>query len=147
MNRTPLGFIGFLEIRDNRTKKLLRRVKNIVVNAGLAQVALLLTSGSAEHLSRACVGTGTAAAAATDTDLGAQVDFQTPTPTRVTTSVTNDTAQFVSVHTAPVGGWAITEYGIKTNANVLFNRVVFAAINLAQGNELEMTYKIQATRV
>ena len=147
MKRTPLGLIGQLEIRDNKTKKLLRRVRNIVVDVGLAQVALLLTSGSAEHLSKACVGIGTAAAVVGDTDLGSQVDFQTPTASRVTTSVTNDTAQFVSVHTAPVGGWAITEYGIKTNANVLFNRVVFAAINLAQGNELEFTYKLQATRV
>jgi hypothetical protein len=145
--RAKIGLIGRLEVRDNRTRELILDVPNIIVNLGLANVADLLTNGATEPLSRGCIGTGAVAADAADTNLGAQVDYQIATATTVQTSVAGDTAQFVSVHTAPVGGWAITEYGIKTAAGILFNRVVFAAINLAQGNELEFTYKVQVTKV
>lgn len=146
LRRVKIGLIGHLEVRDLRTRALILDIPNLIVDAGLAQVANLLIAAASEPLYRSCIGTGAVAAANGDTDLGAQVDYQGATATRVTTAVTNDTAQFVSVHTAPVGGWAITEFGIKTVAGILFNRVVFAAINLAQGNELEFTYKVQATR-
>jgi hypothetical protein len=142
-----IDITGTLEIRDRKTGELVREVKNIIVNLGLAQAMALLGNAAAEPLSRACIGTGAVGAGATDADLGAQVDFQTATYSAIQTAVAGDTAQFVSVHTAPVGGWAITEYGIKTSAGILFNRVVFAVINLAVGNELEFTYKVQATRV
>lgn len=142
-----IDITGTLEIRDRKTRELIREIKNIIVNVGLAQAMALLGNGAAEPLSRACIGTGAVGAAATDTDLGAQVDWQTAAYSAAQTVVAGDTAQFVSVHTAPVGGWAITEYGIKTAAGILFNRVVFAVINLANGNELEFTYKVQATRV
>lgn len=146
------GVKGWLEARlinkETREKTLVGVIPNLITNAGLAQVALLLEDASAEPFLEACVGEGTTAAANGDTALEDQVDSQTPTVSRVTTSVTNDTAQFVSVHTAGVGGWAITEYGIKTaTGHVLLNHVVFSAINLSEGNELEFTYKVQVQRV
>lgn len=146
------GVKGWLEVRriDKKTgeKELVGIFPNLITNAGLAQVALLLEDAAAEPFLEACVGTGTNAAANGDTALQTEVDTQTPTVSRVTTSVANDTAQFVSLHTAPGGGWAITEYGIKTaTGHVLLNHVVFSAINLAEGNELEFTYKVQVQRV
>jgi hypothetical protein len=146
------GVKGWLEVRliDKKTgeKTLVGVYPNLITNVGLAQVALLLEDAAAEPFLDACIGEGTTAAQNTDTDLEDEVDNQTPTVSRVTTSVTNDTAQFVSLHEAPAGGWAITEYGIKTvTAHILLNHVVFAAINLSEGNELEFTYKVQAQRV
>lgn len=146
------GIKGWIEVRriNKKTgrKRLIAVYPNLITNAGLAQVALLLEDATAEPFLEACVGTGTNAAANGDTQLQTQVDSQTPTVSRVQTSVANDTAQFVSVHTAGVGGWAITEYGIKTaTGHVLLNHVVFAAINLTEGNELEFTYKVQVQRV
>ena len=142
------GIKGWLEIRDNKTKELLRVEPNLITNGGLAQVALLLEDAAAEPFLDACIGEGTTAAANGDTALEDEVDVVLPTVSRVQTSVANDTAQFVSVHTAPGGGWAITEYGIKTaTGHVLLNHVVFAAINLSEGNELEFTYKVQVQRV
>lgn len=138
---------GWLEIRNKKTGELLRKVDNLIVNGGLAQAAYLLVQGSAEPLTLGCIGEGTAAAGPTDAALASQVDSVSVTASRVTTSVANDTAQFVSLHTAPVGGWAVTEYGIKTAGGVLFNRVVFSVITLAEGNQLEFTYKVQATAV
>lgn len=145
--RNVVGYHGWLEIRDPLTGKLLQKVDNLIVNGGLAQAAYLLVQGSAEPLSLGCIGEGTEAADETDSALGDQVDSVSATASRVTTSVANDTAQFVSLHTAGVGGWAVTEYGIKTAGGVLFNRVVFSVITLAQGNQLEFTYKVQVTAV
>lgn len=146
------GIVGWVEIRsidkETREKTLLAVAPNLITNAGLAQVALLLEDAAAEPFLEACVGEGTTAAANTDTALESEVDTQTPTVSRVTTLITDDTAQFVSLHTAPAGGWEITEYGIKTaTGHVLLNHVVFAAISLTEGNELEFTYKVQVQRV
>lgn len=146
------GVKGWLEVRrinkETGEKELVGVFPNLITNLGLAQVALLLEDASAEPFLEACVGSGTTAAANTDTALETELDTQTPTVSRVQTSVANDTAQFVSVHTAGVGGWAVTEYGIKTaTGHVLLNHVVFSAINLSQGNELEFTYKVQVQRV
>lgn len=142
-----MNYHGWLEIRDKKTGKLLDKIDNVIVNGGLAQAAYLLVQASAEPLTLGCIGEGAAGANPTDASLGSQVDSVAVTASRVTTSVANDTAQFVSLHTAGVGGWAVTEYGIKTAGGVLFNRVVFSVITLAQGNQLEFTYKVQATAV
>lgn len=140
------GLKGWLEIRDNKTKELLRVVKNTIVNNGLAICAFQLGDGTTP-LIEACVGSGNTAAEITNSALETFLGMAAPTFSRVQTAVANDTAQFVSVHTAGADGWAVKEYGIRTAADILFNRVVFAVINLAQGNELEFTYKIQVTRV
>jgi len=145
--KNVVGYHGWLEIRDPLTGRLLQKVDNLIVNGGLAQAAYLLTSASAEPPSLGCIGEGTAGADELDAALGSQVDSVAVTASRVTTSVASDTAQFVSLHTAGVGGWAVTEYGIKTAGGVLFNRVVFSVISLAQGNQLEFTYKVQITAV
>lgn len=137
---------GQLEVRDHRTGEILLVKDNLITNLGLALVAFQLGDGSTE-LTSACIGEGSTTAAYTDTALTSQVDAQTVTFTRIQTNVANDTAQFVSVHTAPSGGWAITEYGIKTTGGTLFNHVVFAAINLAEDAQLEFTYKVTIQRV
>ena len=147
-NKSLFGLAGWLEIRDNKTKELLLVTPNAIVNLGLAQAAKLLGDVAGTVLTKAWVGSGSTAVENDDTaiemPLGAAV---TPTFTRVTTLVANDTAQFVSVHTAGAGGWAVKEYGIFTSNDVMFNHVVFSVINLAQANELEFTYKVQVQRV
>jgi hypothetical protein len=142
-----VSFHGWLEVRDPKTGGLLLQTPNLIVDGGLAQAAYLLGQSAAEPLSLGCVGTGAVAAVHGDSALGAQVDSQVVTFSRTTTAVQNDTAQFVSLHTAPQGGWGLTEYGIKTAGGVLFNRVVYAAINLLEANQLEFTYKVQVTAV
>jgi hypothetical protein len=139
-------YLGTLEIRDRKNGELLLVQKNLITNDGLAAAMFQLGDGG-DPLTDACIGTGSTAAQNTDSDLEAEVDNQEPVFTQVTTVVTDDTAQFVSVHTGGAGGWSVREYGIKTTMGNLFNRVVFAAITLAEGNELEFTYKVQAQRV
>jgi hypothetical protein len=147
-NKNLFGLVGWLEVRDNRTKELLLRTKNTIVNGGLAIAALALGDPSAPALTKAWVGEGSTAVAndddAMESPLGTAV---TPTFSRVQTSVANDTAQFVSVHTAGAGGWGVKEYGLFSSGDVMFNHVVFSVINLAENYELEFTYKVQVQRV
>ena len=146
--KTLFGLAGWLEIRDNKTKELLLVTPNTIVDLGLAAAALMLGDAAAPVLAKAWVGSGNTAVEVDDdameTPLGAAV---TPSFSRVTTLVTNDTMQAVSVHTALTGVWAVKEYGIFTSDDVMFNHVVFSVINLAEANELEFTYKVQVQRV
>ena len=121
-------------------------IKNTIVNNGLAQLALLWGDGTAIPFTQGRIGTGTTAPTVTDTALESQVDSQTGAFSRETTSVTNDTAKLVSTHTAPAGGWAITEYGAFNSGDVMYNRVTFSAINLSESDQLEFTYKTQVQR-
>lgn len=148
MREQKLGLYGLLEIRDKKTGKLLLSKENLITNGGLAAVAGLL-GGTGSAFAYGAVGTGTTAAAVTDTELQSQVDAAGATFSRVTTTVTNDTAQFVSTHTCnDSGGWALTEYALKTSASggTILNRVVFSAINLAEDNQIEITYRVQVKR-
>jgi len=146
--KTHVTFFGWLEIRNPRTGELIVRTPNTIVDQGLALATKALGDAAATVLTKAWLGSGSTAVEddddAIETPLGAAV---APVFTQVTTLVADDTAQFVSVHTAGTGGWAITEYGIFTSDDKMFNHVVFSVINLAESNELEFTYKVQAQRV
>jgi len=150
-----VGFSGYLEARVKRKgsdkKELLWSipVKNLIVDVGLAQIALLLGDGAGAVFGWGAIGTGTNAPANGDTVLQTEVDRQAVSFSRITTTVTNDTGQYVSTHTAPVGGWAITEYACvnAAAAGVIANRLTFGAINLAESDQLEFTYKLQNQRV
>jgi hypothetical protein len=121
--------------------------KNCIVNNGLAHMALLWGDAAGLAYTKGAIGTGTTAAVITNTALETQVDIQTGAFSRITTTVTNDTVKLVTTHTAPAGGWAITEYAAKvSDASEIYNRVVFAAINLAEGNQLEFSYESQMIR-
>lgn len=121
-------------------------VKNTIVNTGLAQVALLWGASGAAPFTQGRIGEGTTAPTNTDTALETQKDSQTGSFSRETTTVTNDTAKLISTHTAPAGGWAITEYGAFNSGDVMYNRVTFSAINLSENDQLEFTYKSQIQR-
>lgn len=145
---SKFGLVGWLEIRDNKTGELILRTPNTIVDGGLAIVAQLLGDDAAPVLTKAWVGEGSTAVEVDDDAMEARLGAaETPVFSQVTTLVADDTAQFVSVHTALSGGWAIKEYGIFTSDDIMFNHVVFSVINLAESNELEFTYKVQVQRV
>jgi hypothetical protein len=129
-----------------------KTIKNLMTNAGFALVAGRLNgSGSPAAATYIAVGTGTNAAAAADTAL------QTETTTSglgraagsvslVTTTVTNDTAQIVVTFTV-TGIVAVTESGVfnASSAGTLLCRQVFSAITTANGDSLQITWKIKAS--
>ena len=66
--------------------------------------------------------------------------------TQVTTSVTNDTAQWQNTFTAPAAGVAITNAG-NFDASTVGNLHIkgdFSVINLAQNDTIQVTIKAQA---
>lgn len=91
-------------------------------------------------------GTGTNAAAAGDTALQTELTTQYAADnTRPTGTQANLSATYTTVGTlAPDATVAITEWGLFSQAansgGTLFDRQVFAAVNLASGDSLAVTY-------
>lgn len=128
--------------------------KNLVVDAGKAGAASRINgSGGEAAFDRIGAGTGAVAPAAGDTALGAEKDeaggvtttHKTATVSRVTTTVTNDTAQDVVTfnYTASV---AVTESGVfnAATAGTMLCRQTFTAVNVVNGDSLQFTWKIKS---
>lgn len=131
--------------------------RNLVPTAGKAAVASRINGSGAEAVfDKIGWGTGTTSPAAGDTALQTEVTtsggaasgvhvVSSATVSRVTTTVTNDTAQFVGTVTA-AGTIAITESGIfnaATNGTMLA-RQTFTAINVVSGDSIQFTWKVAA---
>ena len=125
-----------------------KAIANLVTSAGAAGVASRINgSGSEAAFTYIAVGTGTGAAAAGDTTLGTELAASglsrvAATASRVTTDVTNDTAQLATTFTV-TGTAAVTESGVLNAAStgVLLARQVFSAINVVNGDSLTITWK------
>jgi hypothetical protein len=118
----------------------------IVVNAGKDIITNRIIGAGTEPKFVA-MGTGTTAEAATQTALVTEVETRTSgTSSRVTTTTTNDTYQVVGTVTATTTR-AITESGLfdaSTVGNMLC-RALFTVINLASGDSISFTWKVQLT--
>lgn len=129
-----------------------RLIKNLIPTAGKAAIASRINGdGSEAVFTYLAVGTGTTAAAAGDTALGTEITDSglaraAATVSRVTTTVTNDTAQFVKTWTV-TGTKAVTECGIfnDASAGTILGRQVFSAVNVANLDTLKITYKVKVT--
>jgi hypothetical protein len=132
-------------------------IANLITTTGKAAAASRINGSGAEALfDKIGVGTGTTAANVADTTLetekasdgtaasGVHV-ISAATATRVTTTVTNDTAQLVGTvnFTATL---AVTESGLFNAATngVLLARQVFSAVNVITGDSIQLTWKIKA---
>lgn len=122
---------------------------NLITNVGKAAAAGLLGNvGSVSTFGYIAVGTGTTAAAATDTTLETEIadsglSRAASTNSRVTTDTTDDTAQFLKSFTV-TGTKAVTESGVlnASSNGVLLCRQVFSAINVINGDTLQITWKV-----
>ena len=123
-------------------------VRNLTPNVAKAAAASRFNGAGGEAaFTFLTVGTGTTAAAATDTALQAEITTgglarAAATASRVTTTVTNDTAQLEHTWTA-TATHSVTEAGAFNAATggVMAGRQVFAAIPLVSGDNLQITYK------
>lgn len=125
------------------------QISNLITNAGKAAAAGLLgNTGSITAFSYIAVGTGTTAANAADTTLETEItdsglERAASTVSRVTTDVTNDTTQFLHSFTV-TGTKAVTESGVlnASSSGILLCRQVFSAVNVVNGDTLQITWKI-----
>ncbi len=124
------------------------QVSNLVVDAGKAIVAGLINGVITDFFDYIAVGTGAVAPTAGDTTLGAEIVDSglaraASTNSRVTTDVTNDTAQLLKLFTV-TGTKAVTESGVfdAAAAGNMLCRQTFSAINVVNGDSLQITWKI-----
>jgi len=116
----------------------------LLVNTGKAIVTNRLNSGGTVPQYVAW-GTGAGTTAATDTTLFVETGSRVSgTVSQVTTSTTNDTFQVVGTQTAG-GALAITNAGLFDASTVgnLFAKGDFSTINLASGDSIQFTFKVQ----
>lgn len=121
---------------------------NLVTDAGKAAVAGLINGVVTDFFDFIAIGTGTTAPAAGNTTLEAEITTNggqraSSTNTRVTTDVTNDTAQGVTTF-AFTGSFAVTESGwlSASSGGTLLCRQTFSAINVVNGDSLQVTWKV-----
>uniref|UniRef100_A0A6H1Z8R6 Putative tail protein n=1 Tax=viral metagenome TaxID=1070528 RepID=A0A6H1Z8R6_9ZZZZ len=125
-----------------------REYHNLVVSAGKAGVASRINgAGSEAAFTYIAIGIGTTAAAAGNTTLESEIvtaggERAAGTPTRITTNVTNDTAQ-LQVTYSFTGSFAVTESGVLNAASTgtLIARRTFSAINVVSGDSIQTTWK------
>lgn len=126
-----------------------RHIRNLVTTAGKGKASGLLNGATSTAFTYLAVGTGTVAPDADDTTLGTEITDSglaraSATCTQTTTSTTNDTAQWVKSWSVS-GSKAVTESGIfdASSSGNLLARQTFSAINVASGDTLQFTWKVQ----
>lgn len=120
---------------------------DVITNAGRTQAAGYLSNTVTQVTTYyGNVGTGAGTAAVGDTTLFTETGSAriSITPTRVTTSFTNDTAQYVFTYTA-TGSISVTNAGYFTAAaaGVLMQKSDHATIPLLSGDSIQYTFKNQ----
>lgn len=125
------------------------RGSNLITNTGMAGVASRINgSGSEPAFTYIAIGTGTTGALVTDTTLETEITTgggqrASATASRTTTDVTNDTARLVLTYNF-TASFAVTEAGAlnAVSVGVLLNRQVFSAVNVVNGDALQVTIDI-----
>ncbi|MCI0443037.1 hypothetical protein L0152_07450 [bacterium] len=146
--KTLIGSIEFF-LKDSSGDLIeYRHIKNVITNTGKAEAAGLLGATTTGAFGWIAIGTGTTAAAAADTALEAEISTgggarADSTESRVTTTVTNDTAQF-EVTFNFTSSFAVTESGVfdAASAGVILARRVFSAVNVSSGDSLTVRWKV-----
>lgn len=126
--------------------------KNIITNAGFAALADLAgdVAGGTAAFDYIELGTGTTAATTADTTLETIISdsglarAQDATPTRTTTTVTNDTLNIDYTWTAS-GSKDVTEAALlnAAAAGTMLARQTFGKYSLISGNTFKLTWKIK----
>lgn len=124
-------------------------IANLITTTGKAGIASRINgAGSEAAFTYIALGTGTTAAAVGDTALETELSTggmsrANATASRTTTDTTDDTARLVNTFTI-TGTAAITESGVLNAASTgtLLCRQVFSAINVSNGDSLQVTWDV-----
>lgn len=138
------GQVSFVLTDENGNIKQ-QDSKNLVVNPGLAFIASRMIGTTANVMSHMAIGTGTTAAADPQTALVTEsARVALTSSTIVTTTVPNDSVQYVATFGPGVGTAAITEAGLfnAASAGTMLARTVFPVINKGALDTLTLTWKI-----
>jgi len=144
------GDVNFKLYDENGNLKLDRDDHNLVVTGGLGHVTSRLIGAAENVMGWMEVGTDATAAAAAQTALIAAVGASRTAltgsaGTQQTTTLTNDTVQFVCTFAAATGTGALVEAGVFNAASgvKMFCRTVFSVINKGALDSLTITWKVK----
>ena len=138
------GVVAFV-LTDEKGNVKEQSEHNLVVDAGLAYIASRMKDATATVMSHMAVGTGTTAAADAQTTLVTESARVALTSTTiVTTTVTNDSVQYVATFNPGTGTAALTEAGLFNAASngTMLARTVFPVINKGALDTLTITWKV-----
>lgn len=130
-------------VKEERTEK------NLVVNAGLAFIASRMTGTAKSVMSHMALGTGTTAASGAQTDLVTIAGSREALDSTTITGSNNEKVQYVASFEDGDAEGALTEAGIfnaATSGDMLC-RTVFAVVNKAPGDTMEVTWTITLSAV
>jgi len=127
--------------------------KNIITNAGLAEIVKLVFGLGGTAFKYLAIGTGTTAETASDTALEAEIARKQATITQTTTSVSKDTALLEATFSSAddlSGTQNISEAGVfnASSGGTLLARKTFSAVpvNFDAGDSITIKYYIQFSR-
>ena len=139
---TPTGMVNIVLRDDNGNVKEEITVPNLVVDTGLDFIADRMEGVGSAVMSHMEVGTDGTAAASGDTALGAAVGSSRTALT--STTVTNNTVEYVCTFAAGTGTGALVEAGIFNAgaAGTMLCRTVFSVINKGANDSMTITWTI-----
>jgi hypothetical protein len=120
-------------------------VKNLVTNLGLAYFTSRAISAAQNVISHMAVGSGSTAPSGANTTLVTEMARVALTSaTQVTTTVANDSVQYVATFGSGVATGVIQEAGLlnASSTGTLTNRTVFGTITKDAGDTLTITWKV-----
>lgn len=129
--------------------KDIRKIRNLVVNTGLAFVISRMVGTSKAVMSHMGIGSGTTAAAAGDTALVSQLGSRVSLTSTTISGTNNEKVVYVASFGAGVGTGAVTEAGVfnaSTSGDMLC-RTVFAVVNKAADDTMQITWTITMSAV
>lgn len=135
------GRVGIvLKDKDGNVKET-RNIDNLVVDTGLDYIASRMKDATATAMTHMALGSGTTAAAAGDTDLGSILGSRELLDS---TTVTDNTIQYVSSFEAGDATGAVTEAGIfnASTGGTMLCRTVFSVVNKAADDTMSVTWTI-----
>lgn len=156
MKKEKLGLKGSIRLKHTRGGRVIldKTISNILVNAGFAEAAGLLNGEEATGpFTYLAIGIGTTGPAVGNTILESEITTgggarASATCSRVTTAVTNDTAQMLKEWTFSAG-FAVTESGAFNHgtpgSGQMLARQTFTAVPVISGDKFEVTWKIQCS--
>lgn len=114
---------------------------NLVVDTGLDYIASRMAGTSAAVMSHMAIGSGTTAAAAGDTALGSQLGSRNAL---TSTTVTDNSVEYVASFNAGEGTGAVTEAGIfnASTSGTMLCRTVFDVINKGASDSMTITWTV-----
>jgi hypothetical protein len=140
----PRGIVQ-LELKNEFGDIIEQQTHNLIVNGGLAFIASRMAGTAQAVMSHMAVGTGSTAAAGSQTALVTEsARVANTSATLVTTTVANDSIEYVATFGAGVGTGALVEAGIFNagTAGTMLARTVYSVINKGALDTLTITWKI-----